>query len=283
MSKDYYKILEVDRSASKDEVKKAFRKKAQQYHPDKKGGDDAKFKEANEAYTVLSDDNKRAQYDQFGGTSAGAGGGGGFDFSQFTQNGDFGDVDINDILGGIFRGGFGQRTRKGADIQMDLMLEFKDSVFGVQKKINVTRRTDGKSEEINFTIPPGIDNGEMIRLTGKGEPIEGGHPGDLYIRIHVDGHKTLRKEGLHLVMELSVKMTDSILGATYDIETLDGNLSVKIPKGVSHGEILRVKGKGVPVPGRGSGDLLIKIRITTPQKLSKTAKRAIEDLRKEGL
>jgi molecular chaperone DnaJ len=147
MSKDYYKILGIQKSSSKEEIKKAFRKLAHQHHPDKKGGDDAKFKEINEAYTTLSNDQKRAQYDQFGSNFDGSGGGQGgssgfegFDFSQFRQGGqqaDF-DVDLGEIFGSFFRGGGGfQRRRKGSDIRVDIELGFKDSIFGKKEKIKV--------------------------------------------------------------------------------------------------------------------------------------------------
>jgi molecular chaperone DnaJ len=121
-------------------------------------------------------------------------------------------------------------------------------------------------------------------MNGKGEPIENGTPGNLYVRVHVTPHKTLRKEGVHLVMQLSVKLTDAILGAKIDIDTLDDQkFTLKIPKGITHGEVLRVRGKGVPVPSRGtSGDLLIQVSVTTPTNLSGKAKKAIETLQEEG-
>lgn len=294
MASDYYSILGVSKSASQDEIKKAFRKLAQQYHPDKPTGDEAKFKEINEAYSVLSDQKKRAQYDQFGsagGFSGGQGGFGGFegfDFSNFAQG--FGgaqganvEFDLNDLFGSIFGGGARRRVPRGRDIVVDVTISFKDSILGVKQTVTVDRTKGGK-EEITFTIPPGIDNGEMLRMNGKGEPIENGTPGNLYVRVHVTPHKTLRKEGVHLVMQLPVKLTDAILGAKVDIDTLDEQkFTLKIPKGITHGEVLRVRGKGVPVPSRGvSGDLLIQVSITTPTNLSGKAKKAIETLQEEG-
>jgi molecular chaperone DnaJ len=291
MAKDYYQILGVSKSASKDEIKKAFRKLAHEHHPDKTGGDDTKFKEANEAYGVLSDDKKRAQYDQFGsnpfgGGGSGAGGfsgfegfnGGGFDFSGF-QNGD---IDLNDILGSIFgnRGGRA-RTRKGRDIQMDLEIDFKDSILGFQKDLTVGRQKGG-TEKFKVTVPPGIDNGEMIRVKDKGEPVEGGIPGDLYLRIHVKPHKFLHKDGFNLYTEQTIKLTEAIEGTTLDLDIIGEQLKIKVPAGISHGEILRVREKGVPTT-HGSGSLLIKVLIKIPNKLSKKAKEAIEVLKKEGL
>ena len=141
-----------------------------------------------------------------------------------------------------------------------------------------------KSQEISISIPAGIENGEMIRMTGQGEALAGGVSGDLYIKVHVEAHKTFRREGNNLVMNLDIKMTDALLGAEYEIETLENKkLSIKVPASVSFGEILRVKGKGVPIDQSRRGDLLIKVIINTPKKLSRNAKKLIEDLRKEGM
>ncbi|MFT5179506.1 MAG: DnaJ-class molecular chaperone [Candidatus Paceibacteria bacterium] len=285
-TKDHYKTLGVDKEASKEDVKKAFRKLAQKYHPDKPSGDEAKFKEINEAYTVLSDDQKRAQYDQFGNAFSGGGGGGGaqgfggFDFSGFSQGG--ADFDINDILGQMFGGGRG-RVQKGRDIQVDLTLDFKESIFGAKKTVKVQRDTRGDIEDITFTIPQGIDNGEVIRITGKGEPFQNGRPGDLYVRIYVTPHDSLVKQGVHLLTTIEIKLTESLLGINKEIETLDGKMKIKIPVGIKHGEQLRIAGKGVPVPNRGNGDLFVTILIKTPTNISKKAKDAIEALKKEGL
>lgn len=297
MSKDYYKILGVDRGASKEDIKKAFRKLAHQFHPDKKGGDEKKFKEVNEAYSVLSNDKKRATYDQFGSATfdgaggAGASGFGGFDFSGFTQgDGQNINIDLNDILGSFFggrSGGFGgfggfSRTRKGADISIDVEIDFKDSIFGLKKKIHI------KDKEYEVTIPAGIDSGEMLRLREKGETIEGGRPGDLYIRVHVIPHPRIRKEGIHLIMQEQIRLTEAITGIKKEIYTFDdrGNdktITLKIPEGVKHGEILRVRGKGVPALGGRRGDLLVQILVDMPSRLSRKAKDAIEILRQEGL
>jgi curved DNA-binding protein len=300
MASDYYSTLGVSKGASADEIKKAFRKLAQQYHPDKPTGDEAKFKQINEAYSVLSDEKKRAQYDQFGSTgnfAGGAGAGGfsggfeGFDFNNFAQgfssaNGANIEFDLNDLFGSVFGGradGY-RRTPRGRDIAVDVTISFKDSILGVQRSITI-ERDKGKKEELTFTIPPGVDNGESLRMTGKGEPVEGGTPGHLYIRIHVEPHKVLRKDGVDLIMQLPIKLTDAILGAKVDIDTLDEDrFTLKIPKGITHGEVLRVRGKGVPLPGRNtSGDLLIQVTVPTPTQLSGKAKKAIETLKEEGL
>jgi DnaJ-class molecular chaperone len=316
--KDYYTILGVEKTATADDIKKAFRKLAHQHHPDKnKGNEDAakKFKEASEAYATLSDATKRAQYDRFG--SAGPGGGyggaggqgnpfggagqgggfGGFDFSQFTQqqggfgnfsqNGQSFEFDLNDLFGDFFGGGRGgaRRPRKGRNISVDIQLTFKESIFGIEREIG-----NGK-ERFMVKIPAGIENGQTLRVGEKGEEGEGGR-GDLLLRIWVEENAHFRKEGLNLVMELGVKLTTALTGGTVEVETLDGKIDLKIPSGTSHGEILRVKGKGVPYESRGTftssvhskrGDLLIVTHVTMPRKLSKNAQKLVEELKGEGI
>lgn len=358
--KDYYKILGIERNANQGEIKKAFRKLAQKYHPDKKSGDEKKFKEINEAYTVLSNEKKRAEYDAYGRTFSTGGGKeqgadfGGFDFSGFQQAGsqgfDFEGFDIGDIFGEFFGGGRGNRTRRGRDISIDLEIDFKDSVFGTKRtvlltktgecktcggsgaqsgsamktcstckgagKVNETRnsifgtftnvktcetcngrgevpekpcQTCGgagvhrRQEEIQIEVPAGINDGEMIKLPGLGEAVAGGIAGDLYVKVHVKPHETLRKQGENLHMNLSVKLTDAMLGANYEIETLDGKLTLKIPEGTHHGDTLRVKGKGVVLSGKKRGDLLVKIEIKFPKHLSRKAKKLLKELHSEGV
>jgi molecular chaperone DnaJ len=356
MAKDHYKTLGIDKSANSDEVKKAFRKLAHKYHPDKKEGDEAKFKEVNEAYTVLSDQKKRAQYDQFGsgfdgGQGGQAGGFGGFDFSQFNQGGTGNgfEFDMGDIFGNVFNQGRGKQQR-GRDIQVDIDMTFKESIFGVERKIKLNKLSEcntcdgsgaetgskqntcstckgqgkvrevkqsflgqfatekecdqcfgsGKipekkckdcagsrfrrqDSEIKVKIPAGMENGEMVRLNGGGESVSGGSEGDLYIKIHVQSDKRFIKDGYNLIHILDVKLTDAMLGTSIKLETLDGDIKLKIPAGVSHGETLRVKGKGVPMRNGSRGDIMVKIKLNIPKKLSRTAKKAIEELRKEGL
>lgn len=356
MAKDYYAVLGIDRKATKDDIKKAFRKLAHKYHPDKGGVDEQKFKEITEAYAILSDDRKRREYDAYGQSFPGGapqGGFGGFDFSQF-QNG-FGnggvDFDFGDIFGDIF-GAKSARTRspRGRDISMDLEISFKDAMFGTKRSVLIgkistcevcggngakpgtemstcptcngsgrlheTRRSilgqftsvrtcetcDGlgkipkekcpeckghgtkrKEEEINVEIPAGIDNGEMIRLPGRGEAIKNGVAGDLYVKIHVKPHPIFRREGANLVMNLPLKLTDALLGTSVSIETVEGKtLEVKIPAMKKAEEVLRVRGRGVPLEG-GRGDLIIRLEVAIPQKLSGKAKKAVEDLKSEGL
>jgi molecular chaperone DnaJ len=354
MAKDYYQILGVDKKASKDEIKKAFRNLAHKHHPDKGTGDAAKFKEASEAYSVLSDDKKRAEYDTYGHTFAGAGGPGagfgGFDFSGFDAS-QFQDFDLGDIFGDFFGGARGRaQTLRGRDISIDLELPFQESIFGTERtvllaktstcdrcngnggepgtemktcptcngqgQIRETRRSfigsfstvticpechgrkqvpkekchkckgEGvirKQEEIKITIPPGINDGEMIRLSGQGEAISGGVSGDLYVKIHVRSHPIFRKEGNNLYMDLNIKLSDALLGKEISIETLDEPIIVKVPAGITFGELLRVKGKGVPTDRGRRGDLMIRIKIELPKKLSKDGRRLVEGLKKEGI
>lgn len=287
MAKDYYKILGVEKSASEDDIKKAFRKLAHQYHPDKKGGDEAKFKEVNEAYSVLSDKNKRSQYDTFG--SAGPAGGGfqggfdpngfGFDFSGFGNGQGFDPGDLGDILSSIFGG---RRVRRGRDVAVDIELSFAESIFGTERKVMINSKAV-KQNEVTIRIPAGIDNGQMIRMSGMGETLEGGVPGDLYVKVHVRRHPYLRKEGYSLLMDLQIKLTEGLLGTTRTIGTLDGDIELKIPAGTNTGTVLRVKGKGVPQSENKRGDFFVRITVVYPEKLSKEAKKLVEELKKEGI
>jgi len=366
MAQDYYETLGVDRNASQDNIKKAFRKLAQKYHPDKEGGDQEKFKEINEAYSVLSDEKKRREYDQFGRTSAGAGsnagggagGSGGFggfeDFAQQFQGGGAGfeEFDLGDIFGEFFGGGGRGRTRRGNDIAVDVELDFSESVFGATRTMRINKASvcdkcngngaepgsgtekcstcsgagqveevkrsfmgtfktahvcqtchgsgevpktkcgkcggDGvtkQEQEMNIQIPAGIEDGQMLRMTGSGEAIPGGQPGDLYVKVHVKPHASITKHGDDLYTTLDVKLSDALLGAEYPVETLDGSINLKIPQGVTHGELLRIKGKGVPTERQGGrrGDLYVKVQIQMPKKLSRKAKKAVEELKNEGM
>lgn len=350
--KDYYEVLGVEKSASKDDIKKAFRKLAHQYHPDKNKGDDSRFKEVNEAYQILSDDQKRAQYDQFGQAGASGGfdpSGFGFDFSGF-QGQQFDMGDLGDIFSDFFGGGRGPRTRRGRDISTELAISFEESIFGTTRKLLITKTSicdtctgtgakqgarqitcslcngkgqiretrrslmgvfsttkacdacDGtgsvasehcmsckgngvlrKEEEVTIKIPSGIEQGEMIRMTGMGEAVRKGTSGDLYIKVHVGSHKTIRRERQNLLTDLEIKLSEAVLGAERTIETLDGPVTIKIPEGIASGTPLRVKEKGVPTERGKRGDLYVKIVVSMPRKLSKKAKEAVEILKEEGL
>lgn len=353
---DYYETLGIPKDSSKDEVKKAFRKMAAKYHPDKKTGDEDKYKKVTEAYSVLGNEKKKAEYDTYGHSFNGAGGeaagAGGFnrgDFHGQAQNGQGFEFDINDIFQNFGFGGGGQQAQRGRDISIDINLTFKESIFGVTRKVLITKNNtcstcngsgakkdtkmttcstcngQGKiretrqsimgnfstvrecsacsgrgekpkehcehcsgagiartEEEITIKVPAGIQNGEVIRMTGRGEAVQQGQPGDFYIRVHTEEHKTIKREGSTLTTKLPIKLTDALLGATYSIETLDGNVDIKIPSGISHGELIRIKNKGVST-GHGRGDFMVKISIETPKKLSKKARNLIDELRTEGI
>jgi molecular chaperone DnaJ len=360
MSKDYYKTLGISKDASKEDIKKAFRKLAHEHHPDK-GGNADKFKEANEAYGVLSDDQKRSQYDTYGSAGSNMGGGQyqsgfeGFDFSGFGQqgNGQGFEFDLGDIFGDFFggNGGGGRRkAKRGKDISVDMELTFAESVFGVEKEVRLTKtskckdcggsggkagtaidtcttcngagkvreakrsvfgtfvqehncetcngsgkipkekcstcRGEGivnKEDAFTVSIPFDIDNGQTLRMPGAGEALKGWSAGDLYIKIHVKKDHLFKKEGKNLVTELNIKLSDALLGAKYSIKTLDGDIELKVPEGAEFGQILRIKGKGVPIDESRRGDLLVKLNIKLPSKLSKKAKQVFEDLKKEGI
>lgn len=358
MAKDYYNVLGIDKKASKDDIKKAFRKLAHKYHPDKGGGDEAKFKEITEAYSILADDKRRREYDTYGQAFTGGGGqgAGGFDFNNFQGFGgqgvefDFGDIfeGFGDIFGS--RSGRGGRSVRGRDISIDIEISFKEAVFGVTRtvliakvgscetckgsgakvgtdmdtcktcngagKVHETRNSilgqftsvrtcvscDGtgkipketcatcsgrgvirREEEITIAVPSGIDNGEMIRMPQQGEAVKGGVAGDLYVKVHVKPHPVFRKEGGNLTMNLPIKLSDALLGTTVTIETLeDKKLEVSVPPLSKMEETLRVRGKGIPYENT-RGDLLIHVTATLPKKLSGKAKKAIEELKSEGL
>jgi molecular chaperone DnaJ len=360
-NKDYYNILGVEKGASKDEIKKAFHKLAHKYHPDKNKGDDAKFKEVNEAYQALSDDTKRAQYDRFGSEGpAGFGGGqgfdpsgmGGFDFSGFQNGQGFDMGDLGDIFGEFFGGGRGggQESRRGRDISTEITIPFADSIFGTVRKILITKvsacetcqgsgakpgsktktcaQCNGKGqiretrrsmlgsfvstrvcdvcvgsgqipehhcetckgagvrrkeEEIEIRVPAGIESGEMVRLTGMGEAVRRGAAGDLYIKINVQSHPEFRRDRANLLMDMEIKLSEALLGAERVVETLDGPVTIKIPEGIASGTQLRVKERGVPAARQKRGDLMIKVTVKIPAKLSRKAKEAVEALQEEGL
>jgi curved DNA-binding protein len=211
MKKDYYEILGVNKSASKDEIKKAFYKLAHKHHPDKKGGDEKKFKEINEAYQVLSDDSKRSKYDQYGAgfENMGAGGFGGqqsgfggFDFSGFGQGGVGGmEFDLNDIFadffGGGSRGGFYSRTPRGRDMQAELQISMIDAILGADKTILI-----GGNKEIKIKIPAGISSGQTLKMSGEGEKVKNGKSGDLYIKIKIKVPNKISKKAKELLEEL---------------------------------------------------------------------------------
>lgn len=340
MSKrDYYEVLGVSKDASKEEIKKAYRKLARKYHPDVNKADDAedKFKEAKEAYEVLRNDQKRSQYDQFGhaGAQQGFGGFGGQDFG----GGGFGDIFD------MFFGGGGRQNpnapRQGNDLQYTMTLDFEEAIFGKEAEINVTKDEEcdtchgsgakpgskkhkckhchgsgqlnveqntpfgrvvnrrvcnycsgsgeiieekcttchgnGKVEKpvtIKVSIPAGIDEGQQIRVSGKGEPgVNGGPAGDLFVVIQVRPHEYFKRDGDNIYLELPISFAQAALGDELSVPTVHGKVSFKIPAGTQTGKTFRLKGKGSPnVRGYGHGDQYVQIRVVTPTKLNSEQK-----------
>ena len=300
MSKDYYKILDVEKGASEQDIKKAFRKKAHKYHPDKKTGDEAKFKELNEAYQVLSDTKKRQQYDQYGQTFDGAGGfgGGGMSWEDimrqagggFQQNGrvnvNFGGaehMDFGDVFGDFF--GFGRR-RKGRDIQIDVDITMDAVMNGMDKELSYQRQgADGKREDVTFKvhIPAGIDNGQSIRVKEKGEPSQhGGQHGDAFVRVHVSPLEGLTRDGADMFTEIRISYPVAVLGDQIEVDTIDGKKTVKVPAGTHSGVHIRMKGYGVTrLHGHGRGDQYVKVIVDVPKKVNKKAKKLLEELKEQ--
>lgn len=360
VSKDYYALLGISKNATPEEVKSAFRRLAHQHHPDKAGGDEKKFKEINEAYQVLSDAQKRAQYDQYGQTfeQAQANGGGGFggfggfgganginmdDLGEMFQGFGFGDI----FGGGRSRGGSRERS-KGRDLAVELTLSFKEMAFGAEKSIHLSHRVtcsvcsgtggepgsanekckecggagqkqelrrtffgqmqtmvtcgtcDGlgtiitkpckhcrsvgfeeKREELVVTIPAGMSDGQTLRLNGKGDAGgRGAKSGDLYVTIHVEQHRGWERDGDDIHSTAKVRLATALLGGEIDVETLDGVVQVKIPEGAQHGQVFRLKGKGITHLQRGGrADHYVHIEILIPSRLSRSARKTIEEIK----
>lgn len=357
--RDYYEILGVSKSASADEIKKAFRRLAVKYHPDKEGGDEVKFKEINEAYEVLKDQQKRQRYDQFGHAGVGGAAGGragsgnpfGGGFGGFgNQNINFEDLGgFGDLFGDLFGGGRrSARPHRGQDIATEIVISFEDAVFGVEKEITLAlddtcahckgsgaepghsvktcpicqgtgqvnrvmntifgqiqqtatcetchgqgkvpekpcsvchgRGTQRQSQTIKVKIPAGIDDGAAIRLNGRGQAVQGGEKGDLYVNIRVKPHKDFTREGDLILSAETVDMVTAALGGTKEVQTVDGPLTIKIPAGTQSGTDFKLAGHGVPHLRTGTrGAHIVTIRVETPTKLSKRQKELLQEFNK---
>lgn len=360
-NKDYYEILGITKNASNEEIKKAYRKLAQKYHPDKGGGKEAeeKFKEINQAYQTLSDPGKRSTYDQFGeaGSRMGGGGAGGFNWNQYQQG--FGGQGFNvnfDDLGGfgdifeMFTGGGGasaRRPQKGADIEAAISIDFMDAVRGIEKEITLDKndvcdrckgsgaepgsgtktcptcngsgqvrqerqtifgvmaqaticptckgsgkvpekpcskcKGEGRIKErkpFKVKIPAGIATGQTIRVPEKGEAGHAGiKPGDLYLTVMVKEDKRFTREGNNILSEVSISFPQAALGTTVQVETVDGQLKLKIPAGTQPGKVFKLSEKGMPILNSARrGDQLVTVKVKTPTKLNRKQKQLLEEL-----
>lgn len=350
--KDYYGILGVDKNASQDEIKRAFRKKARKYHPDvnpdeSRSGE--RFKKINEAYRVLSDPKKKEMYDKFGvvegeqsqyqqwagqggGREGGrrtytspdgrtvyystGGGGGGFDFSDIFGGGgnrqassggqrggsdffnDLGDIfDVFNVGGGSTRGRsrqsrqspFGRQQqrspREGEDLRYDMQISFMDAYRGGKRKIQYKDPLTGETKTLTVKIPPGIQDGQKLRLKGKGTPGErGGKPGDMYIAIHVADHPTFERQGDDLKVKKEIPFTTAVLGGKVSVPGVERDLSVNIPPGTSDSTTLRLKNQGFPkMNSNEKGNLLVEINIIVPKNITSEQEQLLEKLKKTGL
>jgi len=302
--RDYYSVLGVSRNATPDEIKKAYRKLAVKYHPDKNPGDkeaENRFKEINEAYAVLSDPEKKAQYDQFGST-------GfhqrfsqedifrGFNVDDLFKDAGFGTEDIfSRIFGGFHRqsggrtrrgyaGGFGfAMPRKGEDYTMELSISFQEAYHGAEKTVAFT--LDGVRNDLKVKIPPGVSTGSKIRLAGKGGPgVDGGPNGDLYLLITVGLDPLFTREGDDIHLRREIRFSEACLGTSLEVPTPDGPKRVRIPAGIQGDTKIRLKGLGFPHLGKSSrGDLYVTVGVKVPEHLTHRQKELIEKLAAEGL
>lgn len=312
--KDYYKILGVDKNASQEDIKKAYRKLAMKYHPDHSSGskeNEEKFKEISEAYAVLSDPEKRKQYDTYGDE----------DFRQrYTQEDIFKDADLGDILrefgfGGFSFGGRGKSGRKtqfsfdpesmfgfggtagarqqqqagtrmkGRDLEYELPLTLQEIATGSTKTVTV-QTPSGSTEALTVKIPKGLITGKKVRLSGRGEPSPyGGPAGDLYIRSKVAEDPVFENKDYDLYVNREIKLTDALLGTKINVPTIEGKqLSMKIPPGTNHKSKLRIAGQGLAhMRGGGKGDLYVVVNIKMPAKLDKKQKELVKGLAETGL
>nr|AGQ19073.1 MedDCM-OCT-S30-C92-cds20 [Candidatus Actinomarina minuta] len=269
LDKNFYAILGVPQNASTDDIKKAYKKLARENHPDLNPGDpeaEKKFKEVSEANAVIGDERKRQEYDQM--RSMGASGFGGFSSQGFTVD-DFGDIFEN--LGDIF--GFGGR-RKGQTYQTNINISFLEAASGIEVVLPL------ESDSLKIKVPAGVDNGSVIRLRGRGGPGAAGAPdGDLLVQVSVEPHKFFKRKNMDLILEVPLLFSEAALGASIKIPTLTKSVTLKIPSGTPSGKTFKIRGEGISPQGRRPGDLYVKVFITPPTNLSRSAKKHLEKFR----
>ena len=283
--RDYYEVLGVNRNASPEEIKRAYRKVALKYHPDKNPGDETaeeKFKEASNAYDVLSDPEKRKIYNVRGHAGVHNAGFQGYtNFEDIFTN--FGDIfgrevfgNFGDVFGDVFSRdnptGFG--THRRGNLRTKLTIPFAESILGAEKRIQVNDRT------LTIKIPAGIKDGQSLRLAGQGELAVGGQRGSLIVKIAVEPHPNFKRENLDLVTQAAVPFTTAALGGKVRIPTLKGHIDLKIPAGTQPEQQLRVRGGGVVDPSRRKGDLRVQIKIEIPRSLTRKQKELLKELEK---
>ncbi len=317
--RDYYKVLGVKRDASEGEIKKAYRKLAMQYHPDRNQANkeaEEKFKEVNEAYAVLSDKKKRQEYNSFGHTRFHRQYSQedifkGFDIGDIFKDAGFGTEDIfstlfgggrrtsrkagfKDFFNSYTQPGFGDyygatqgeytSARKGADLVYDLSITLEEVASGISKQV-AFRKENGELARVNVKIPPGISAGKKLRIAERGLKGEaGGAQGDLYIKIAVKDHPVFRREGSDLHLDKEIQFTQAALGSTIEVPTLEKACKIKVPPGTQSHSKIRLKGYGLPnFKSKGKGDLYVRIVVKIPKKLDKKQRGLLEDLVKESM
>jgi len=294
MAKDYYSVLGLSKGADSSAIKKAYRKLAQKYHPDRNPDDkqaEEKFKEITEAYAVLSDPKKKQQYDQFGDT--------GF-HQRYSQEDIFRGFNINDIFqefgfggggggGDIFSqlfggghathgGGHRPRVMKGQDYNLRLAIPFRQAILGGERQVDF--RVGNSQQSLKVRIPAGVEDGQRLRISGKGGASPNGGPaGDLFLDIQIDKDQQFRREGNDLFVNIQVPFSGACLGISTEVPTLDGSKRVKVPAGMQSGGKIRLKGLGVP----GKGDLYAVVDIVVPKELSPEQQELLHKLKAEGL